>query len=207
MNRFKLIISYFLIIFIVSILSGCVQKEEIKLKEEVKKPNEPEKTIVIPADKDTDNNDYEEITESIYFEFPDKIIVYNKGKQTTLEKDTESYNNIIYLTDKRLGKVKDFWVAECIVDEGMITETKNNEVALEFIYSKEVKTIFENKSYPIKFEKIYTRIFFPLTCEYSDNCIEETDWMIFGDDKEYYAGPVGPLPVPDDIVTLINKQL
>lgn len=207
MNKFKLMILFLLIIFIVLILFGCVPKEEIKIKEEVKEPNNTEETTMIPADKETDNNNYEVITESKYFEFPDKITVFCKGKTTTLERDTELYNNIIYLTDRRLGKVKDFGVCECMVDEGMITYIKNNKIALEFIYSKEIKTIFENKSYPIKFEKTYTRLFFPLTYEYSDDYREEIDWIFFGDDKEYYPGPIGPLPVPDDLVTLIDKEL
>lgn len=135
------------------------------------------------------------ITESKYFELPNKIIIYNEGEKTIIERDSESYNKIIYTTDKRFERGR--CLIEEIIPEEMIEDIKNNKIAIEFIYTEEIQTnyIYEG----LGWKKIYTKILFPLP-----DCR-----AIFGDEEEYQAGPwyISIQPESDYLISIVEETI
>lgn len=140
---------------------------------------------------------FKEITESEYFEMPDKIITYNEANSRIIEKDSKLYNAILYLMDKRLKEVRNFEIyGYLLMDEDI--EIKNNSAAVEFIYDNEKQTIYGKEI------KNYFRILFPLT-SLPDSV--EDELIFFGDNKHYYS-PAIKVPEPDnELINLIIEEV
>ena len=180
----------FLILLVLAlVLSGCTLPYTNKVSE--KKLVEITKE---PTEETTNEEDYV-ITESKYFELPNKIIIYNEGEKTIIERDTESYNKIIYTTDKRFERGR--CLIEEIIPEEMIEDIKNNKIAIEFIYTEEIQTNYTCEGFGWK--KIYTKILFPLP-----DCR-----AIFGDEEEYQAGPwyISIQPESDYLISIVEEEL
>jgi hypothetical protein len=160
----KKFILFILIIIIIIIFFGCKKVEEMK------------------------------ITESKYFELPDRIIIYKNGVQSYIEKNTELYNKIVYLTDKRFER-------ECGLSEEMITKEMindiKNELAIEFIYSKEMQTTY--KCFDYSWNKHYTKILFPLP----------DSRAIFGDEEKYQNCPwhITIHPEANYLISIIEEKI
>lgn len=189
----------FIILIIISIsitfifLSSCKYKPTEKSIE--KKSEETAKEITDKTNNKKETEDEEDyvITESKYFELPNKIIIYNEGEKTIIEKDNESYNKIIYTTDKRFERGR--CLIEEIIPEEMIEDIKNNKIAIEFIYTEEIQTNYTCEGFGWK--KIYTKILFPLP-----DCR-----AIFGDEEEYQAGPwyISIQPESDYLISIVEE--
>ena len=150
--------------------------------------------------EEADEKSPEVITESEYFEMPDEIILYNKGKQITVKKNTGTYNKITYITNERFKKEDCEVAAEEILDE-FIEDIKSNEFAIEFIYNKEIKTVYSCHEH--RYEKNYTKILFPLP----------DLRVIFGPNQsgyhqEYQDGPliVSIQPESDYLIEIIKEE-
>lgn len=179
------------------LLPGC---ESLFLEDETEKA---EKDITVKSEEETANEEQDEdieytvITESIYFEMPDEIILYNKGKQIIIEKNIETYNKILYITNERFKNENE--MAEEVIPDEFVEEVKN-KFAIEFIYDKEIKTIYT--CYESRFEKIYTKILFPLP----------DSRAIFGPyEYEFYEYQAGPIcisiqPGSDQLIEIIEEE-
>jgi hypothetical protein len=150
-----------------------------------------------PAEKTANGKEYL-ITESEYFEMPDEIILYNKGEHIIVNKNTEPYNKITYITNERF-KTECGMAEEAIPDE-FVEDIKSNKIAIEFLYNKEIKTVYICERY--EYEKNYTKILFPLPNERA----------IFGPDKDefydYQAGPwcISIQPESDYLIAIIEEE-
>jgi len=69
---------------------------------------------------------------------PDKIVVFERGKETELTKKDELYREIFNLAANRLEETLN--VAQLALEENFETTLKNNEVAVEFVYSSNQET-------------------------------------------------------------------
>ncbi|GAH60909.1 unnamed protein product [marine sediment metagenome] len=176
-------------------LSNCKYKPTEKFIEKKSEETAKEVTDKTNNKKETEDEEDYMITESKYFELPNKIIIYNEGEQTIIEKDTKSYNKIIYTTDKRFERGR--CLIEEIIPEEMIEDIKNNKIAIEFIYTEEIQTNYACEEFGWK--KIYTKILFPLP-----------DFRaIFGDEEEYQAGPwyISIQPESDYLISIIEEEI
>jgi len=146
--KIRKIIPYMLL-FLIVLFEDEAEKEgdEINMEPEEVPTNE----------KEPEDIEYTVIRESKYFEMPDEIILYNKGAELTVKKNTETYNKIVYITNERFKK--DCGMAEEALPDECIEEFKN-KLAIEFIYDKEIHTIY--KCYDYRYEKNYAKILFPL---------------------------------------------
>jgi len=196
-NRTLLSIILFLIILLM-FLWGCKstfsEKTAEEKGEEIIKQHAEETTN---KKEDEDEKEYV-ITESEYFEMPDKIILYNKGERITIKKNTESYNKIVYITNERFKT--ECGMAEEAISNEFVEDFKNNKFAIEFIYDKEIQTIYTCEGW--HFEKNYTKILFPLP-----------DFRaIFGPSEhefeEYQAGPwcISIQPESDYLIAIIEEE-
>ncbi|MDD3819540.1 MAG: hypothetical protein PHG41_06900 [Actinomycetota bacterium] len=198
-NRTLLHVPLFLIILFVS-LEGCsfTPSEEDAIEVEMEEDKEKPEGETI-NEKEAEDMEYYVITESKYFEMPDEIILYNKGEQITVKKNTETYNKIVYITNERFKN--DSEIAEEAISDEFIDDIKSNKFAIEFIYNKEIKTVYS--CYEYRYEKNYTKILFPLP-----------DWRaIFGPNQsgyhqEYQDGPlyVSIQPESDYLIEIIEKE-
>jgi hypothetical protein len=168
---------------------------EVKTGEDKEKPKE--ETI---NEKEAESVEYYVITESEYFEMPDEIILYNKGEQITVKKNTETYNKVTYITNERFKK-EDCCMAEEAIPDEFIEDIKSNKFAIEFIYNKEIKTVYS--CYEHQYEKNYTKILFPLP----------DSRVIFGPNQsgyhqEYQDGPliVSIQPESDYLIEIIEEE-
>jgi len=157
---------------------------------------EPSAETAVEEEQDKDI-EYKVITKSRYFEMPDEIILYNKGEQKTIKKNTEIYNKIVYITNERFKK--DCGMAEEVIPDEFVEEIKN-KFAVEFIYDKEIQTIYA--CYEFSYEKNYTKILFPLP-----------DFRaIFGPcENEFYEYQAGPIyvsihPESDYLIEIIKEE-
>ncbi len=193
MKRNKILLSIILFLLILFIfLGGCksLSSEDVTKEKEKKITKEP-------TEETTNEKEYV-ITESEYFEMPDEIILYNKGDKIIVKKNTEPYNKITYITNERF-KTECGLLKEAISDE-FIEDIKSNKFAIEFIYDKEIKTVYTCEGW--RFEKNYTKILFPLP-----------DFRaIFGPSEdefeEYQAGPlcISIQPESDYLIAIIEEE-
>ncbi|MBA7484651.1 hypothetical protein ES707_20181 [subsurface metagenome] len=198
-NKTLLSIILFLIILFM-FLGGCksLSLEDVT-KEKGKEITEEPTEEVTNEKEDKDEKEYV-ITEPEYFEMPDEIILYNKGEHIIVKKNTESYNKITYITNERF-KTECGLLKEIISDE-FIEDIKSNKFAIEFIYNKEIKTVYTCEEW--RFEKNYTKILFPLP-----------DFRaIFGPYKgeyqeyQYQAGPwrISIQPESNYLIAIIEEE-
>jgi len=193
-----LLFSVLLLIMLFIFSSGCKSfPTEDYTKEDGKNITEESIEETTNKDKTQDEKEYN-ITESKYFEMPEEIILYNKGKQVIVKKNTETYNKIVYITNERFKNECD--MAEEVVPDEFVEDIKNNKFAIEFIYTKEIQTIYT--CYEYRYEKNYTKILFPLP-----------DFRaIFGPSKhefeEYQAGPlyISVQPESDQLIEIIEEE-
>ncbi len=192
-NKALLSITSLLVISFIFIW-GCKSLSSDKKAEEIIEDQTEETSNV---KEDGDEKEYL-ITESEYFEMPDKIILYNKGKQIFVEKNTESYNKIVYLTNERFKT--DCGMAEEAISDEFVEDIKDNKFAIEFIYIEEKQTIYICEGYHYK--KNYTKILFPLP----------NLRAIFGESEyeyqEYQGGPwrVSIQPESDYLIAIIEEE-
>lgn len=196
-NKTLLCIILFLIILFI-FLGGCksLSPEDVT-KEKGKEITEEPTEEIANKKEDKDKKEYL-ITESEYFEMPDEIILYNKGEQIFVKKNTESYNKIIYITNERFKK--DCGMLEEAIPDEFIEDIKNNKLAIEFIYTEEMQTVYTCEGY--HFKKNYTKILFPLP-----------DFRaIFGESEyehqEYQNGPwcISIQPESDYLISIIEEE-
>lgn len=193
--------SLFSIILLV-LLGGCKSLPHVNLGEERKEEVDEESA---EAASNKEEAGYEEeymITKSEYFEMPDEIILYNKSEQITIKKNTEIYNNIIYITNERFKE--DCGMAEEIISNEFVKDIKN-KFAIEFIYNKKMQTIY--KCYEYRFVKNYTKILFPLPdfrAIFGPYQYESQD----GHKQEYQNGPlyVSTQPESDYLIEIIEEE-
>lgn len=189
-------VSLLIILFILS--SGCKSLSLEDVTEEKEDEITEYQTKETTGEKETGDKEYYVITESRYFGMPDEIILYNKGEQLIVKKNTETYNKIVYITNDRF-KIEGELIEEAIPDE-FVEDIKNNKFAIEFIYTKEIQTIY--KCYESRYEKNYTKILFPLP-----------DFRaIFGPSEyefeEYQAGPlyISIQPESEKLIEIIEEE-
>jgi len=185
-------------------LGGCksLSSEDVtkeKGKEITKEPTEE----IANKKEDKDEKEYV-ITESEYFEMPDEIILYNKGDKIIVKKNTEPYNKITYITNERFIKTDRSMAEEAISDE-FIEDIKSNKFAIEFIYNKEIKTVYTCEGW--RFEKNYTKILFPLPDERAIFGPNKDEYQS-GYHQEYQDGPlrVSIQPESDYLISIIEEE-
>jgi len=126
---------------------------------------------------------------------PDKVIVYQNGKTTELEKNDGVYHQAVNITLDRFQDPVD--VAKLAVLDEDISNMKSGEAVLEFIYLSPQTTTFNLSGFSTKKQQ-YSRLLFPLTGNYQD-------LMFLGDDTTYFAGPMGSLSSSEDLIKLLSK--
>lgn len=124
---------------------------------------------------------------------PDKIIIYNNGTKTELTKDNSSFNKIVSYMNARIRS--DSHVAKLGIPENWEEDIKNDELGVEFIYSKE-------QSFSDSVFKQYTRLFFPVKSNIAYNNYENL--MFFSDEGQYGNGPIGVLPCSSELTNLLK---
>ncbi len=193
-----LLVSVLLLIMLLIFSSGCKSLSPEDVTEEKEDEITEYQTEETVDEKETGDKEYYVISESEYFEMPEEIILYNKGEQLIVKKNTETYNKLVYITNERFKKDNDM-LEEAIPDE-YVEDIKNNKFAIEFIYSKEIQTIYT--CYEFRYEKNYTKILFPLP-----DCR-----AIFGPSErefeEYQAGPlcISVQPESDQLIKIIEEE-
>lgn len=124
----------------------------------------------------------------VYFPKPEKILIYKDGNIQTITKDSKLFSDIVI---KMNSRVKNLGTAALAFDKESMENTKQNEVVVEFIYSKKQKLKGAGPG------KEYSSLIFPLTGKNYDMCFLETN-------KNDYSGPVGPLINIGDVLELLK---
>jgi len=195
------IILFLVILFM--FLSGCKSSSTEDVTEEKEKEITEEQAEETGNEKeDKDEKEYI-ITESEYFEMPDEIILYNKGDHIIVKKNTELYNKITYITNERFKT--EYGMAEEIISDEFIKDIKDNKFAIEFIYNKEIQTMYT--CYELRYEKKYTKILFPLPDSSAIFGPYEYEHQS-GYKQEYQDGPwcISIQPESDYLIAIIEEE-
>lgn len=203
--RISKILLYIILFFIILFMSlvGCnflSSKEEGKPEEvEIGEATEEWTT----GKKEVRDTEEYVITKSEYFEMPDEIILYNKGEQIIVKKNTDLYNKIVYITNERFKK--DCGMAEEVISDEFVGDFKNNKFAIEFIYAEEMQTVYTCEGY--HFEKNYTKILFPLPDFRAIFGPYEYEHQS-GYQQEYQSGPwcISIQPESDYLIEIIEEE-
>lgn len=125
----------------------------------------------------------------VYFTEPDKILVYQNGNAQIINKDNKLFSEITKLINERVdNRISTYRLG---FDEYRMSTTKEKELVIEFAYSKDQKSKFENV------ERQYNNLIFPLTGEYKEFCF-------FDNGKKDYSGPLGKLKHSAGLLKLLN---
>ncbi len=204
MKRNKILLSIILFLLILFIfLGGCKSPSSEDVTKEKGKEVTEEPTEETTNEKEVEDREDYVITESEYFEMPDEIILYNKGEHIIVSKNTEPYNKITYITNERF-KTEDEAIEEAIPDE-FIEDIKSNKFAIEFIYSKEINTLYKFDG--SRFGKKYTKILFPLPDFRAIFGPYEYEYQN-GYQQEYQDGPlrISIQPESDYLIAIIEEE-
>jgi hypothetical protein len=124
---------------------------------------------------------------------PDKIIFYNKGKESVIDKKDSKYNEVVNLTKERIKGIQD--VYKSFID---INGLKSKGSLLEFNYT--AAQTFEYVTAQGKKEIIsYTKLYFDVDVNDRENIL-----MAFEGGQG--VGPVGPLSSPDKLINILNNK-
>lgn len=85
---------------------------------------------------------------------PEKIIVYNEGVQKELDKNSEDFNKILELTNKRFKR--NLSIGKDIVDDKSIEFARSRGVGIEFVYSR---NHFMFCTHPFIYDRLYFDLF------------------------------------------------
>ncbi len=132
-----------------------------------------------------------------YYSLPDKIIVYRQGDKEEIDQEDQLYHQIIQALNQMFVEAKDIGITQCAIDEYSEKEAKE-ALALEFIYSDTYK--FHYTDWESEISGKYCRLFIPL------NRPSHTPVIFFGDEKEYFSGPIGISTEPRELIELINPS-
>ncbi|GKU23692.1 hypothetical protein [Clostridium folliculivorans] len=125
---------------------------------------------------------------------PDKIVYFNKGKQTVIDKKNKKFDKIVKLVRARVTSANDIYKTSMTSREIEKQEKSNNVV--EFIYTSKVTMNWkygkDNKS---DCKLVYNSIVFPLDGQYSKMAIFTPT----------SAGPIGPLKDPKELLNYIKN--
>jgi len=135
------------------------------------------------------------VTEKNYknFDIPNKIIFYDKGKKTTINKDNNLFTQVLELTDKRFDKEVEVYLSA--IDKKDIAQMEEDELILEFVYSSIVETQYtiQQKSVITK----YKRLIMPLSGK-------QNTYMWFDRGDGSASGPFYTLSVRDDLIKILK---
>ena len=171
---------YFLIIFVfVLFVSGC---------------NSPKNTV--SDQSKTQSEGVGAITSynvADLISMPDKIIFYHKGTSTIINKESDKYQTLVKMIKARCDSNIDLYKSG--ISESDITNQRQTNDALEFVYSNKVEAHWKVKSHnDFQYNFVYTSILFPLSGD-------KNNWMIF---LPIQNGPLGPLKSPDDLLKYLS---
>lgn len=125
---------------------------------------------------------------------PDKIVYYNKGKQTVIDKKNKKFDKIVKLVKARVTSANDIYKT-AINSKDIEKQEKSNNV-VEFIYTSKITMNWkygkDNKS---DYKFVYNSIVFPLDGQYSKMAIFTPT----------SAGPIGPLKDPKELLNYIKS--
>ncbi|MBK1812827.1 hypothetical protein JHL18_19585 [Clostridium sp. YIM B02505] len=125
---------------------------------------------------------------------PDKIVYYNKGKQTVIDKKNKKFDKIVKLVKARITSANDIYKT-AISSRDIEKQEKSNNV-VEFIYTNKITMNWkygkDNKS---DLKLVYNTIVFPLDGQYSKMAIFTPT----------SAGPIGPLKDPKELLNYIKS--
>ena len=202
MKTNKTLISILLIFISFIFIWGCKSLSPEDVTEEKGEETIEQQTEETTNEDEIENEKDNIITKSEYFEMPDEIILYNKGEHIIVKKNIEPYNKIVYITNERF-KTEDEAIAEEI-DDKFIEDVKN-KFAIEFIYNKEMQTIYT--CYEYRYEKNYTKILFPLPDFRAIFGPYEYEHQS-GYQQEYQNGPwcVSIQPESDYLIAIIEEE-
>lgn len=127
---------------------------------------------------------------------PEKIIVYKAGKKVVFTKNIDVFDKLYNTLNKRLGSI--LVTVQLAVNPELEEEIKNNQMVIEFIYTRQQKSIFQSERL-FTIEKSYKRLMFPITGDYKSV-------VFFGDDKLYHSGPLGELFKPMEVKNLLREN-
>ena len=172
---------YFLIIFVIVLLiSGC---------------NSPKTTV--SGQSKTQSEGVGAITSykmADLIAMPDEIIFHYKGTSTVINKDSDKYQNLVKMTKDRCGDNIDQY--RSLITESEITNLKQNNDVIEFIYSNNIEIHLKVKSdIEFQYNFVYTSLLFPLSGD-------KNNWMFF---LPIQNGPFGDLKSPDDLLKYLNS--
>lgn len=125
----------------------------------------------------------------VYFKEPDKIVIHKNGNTQTIALDNKLFSGIVSKMNDRADKYID--VFRLGFDENNMKTTKQNEIVVEFIYSKSQKSKFGT------IEKQYNNLIFPLTGENLEFCF-------FDNGKGDYSGPIGSLNNSESLLDMLK---
>lgn len=125
---------------------------------------------------------------------PDKIVYYNKGKQTVIDKKNKKFDKIVKLVKARVTSANDIYKTS-ISSRDIEKQEKSNNV-VEFIYTSKITMNWkygkDNKS---DCKLVYNSIVFPLDGQYSKMAIFTPT----------SAGPIGPLKDAKELLNYIKN--
>jgi len=125
----------------------------------------------------------------VYFTEPDEILIYKNDNKQVISKDNKLFSEIIkQMNDRVDNRISTYRLG---FDENRMSTTKEIELVIEFVYSKDQKSKFEDV------ERQYNKLIFPLTGEYKEFCF-------FDNGKKDYSGPLGKLKHSAGLLNLLN---
>lgn len=132
---------------------------------------------------------------------PDKIIIYNYGTKTELTKNNPKFNKIVKGMNKRLCGNSS--MATLGIPEDWESDIKdNNELGVEFIYSKEQTYRLKDRVRAFS----YTRLFFPINDDVGNHNYENLMFFSIKDENYngYYNGPIGLSPCSKELNNILK---
>lgn len=134
---------------------------------------------------------------------PDQIIIHNKDKSQTLDKNNDIYDKVLELTNSRFHDKLS--TALDIIDENNADALIRDGIGIEFIYSKEQDFSVKNED-TITFK--YYKLYFQLTSEkYGDSQGSPVHTLIHADKNKYTGSSIGPLNYSKELIDLVESGI
>lgn len=124
-----------------------------------------------------------------YFQEPEEIVIYDNGKEKTINKSDDKFIEILEANNKRFES--QLVAYKVTLDEKTLSEMKKKELLIEFVYPKKIKTKLKHDS------KEYDKIIIPLTGDLKS-------LVFYGENSDDFGSGYGPLLSPDEVIKLIK---
>ncbi|EEG78594.1 hypothetical protein [Dethiobacter alkaliphilus] len=130
-----------------------------------------------------------------WFGAPEKIEIHYEGEKYTISKDDEAYSQIMSLLNKKILSTYKPSTADCDYDICELESVKQNGLAVELVYSKEMNADIVCGTDLIK--RRYNRLLMPLTGDLSN--------LIFFGNPDIGGNALGDFENNDALIDYINQ--